>query len=111
MIMTCKECENLMSEFLDETLREDRIDGFLRHVEDCEECREELSIRILVSEGLPSLEKETTFNLNEAMKSRISGGRKKTELVKKLWISVRVGSCMCLAAAAVLLYLAFTLGL
>ncbi|MCR5303086.1 MAG: hypothetical protein K6E33_00875 [Lachnospiraceae bacterium] len=99
-----------MPGFLDETIREDRLNAFLDHIEGCPDCREELSIRILISEGLPSLEKEASFNLNDVFDSKVKSGRKKAETVERLWRMIWLGLAFCASEVAVLIYLVISLG-
>lgn len=69
--MTCREAENMIPLFLEDNLDTDDLRGFLDHMEHCVECREELTIQYLVSEGLHRLEKGSVFDLNRELKARI----------------------------------------
>lgn len=61
--MNCKECEKKISNFIANALEEDEAEAFIKHIESCPECKEELSIQYLVNEGIARLEDGRTFNL------------------------------------------------
>ena len=65
--MNCKEAEKTIPSFLNDELDGDDLADFLEHIEECPECKEELSIQFLVSEGLEQLEQGNNFNLQEAL--------------------------------------------
>ena len=54
--MDCKETEKKIPSFLQDELDGSRLEEFIAHVENCAECKEELSIQFLVAEGLERLE-------------------------------------------------------
>lgn len=65
--MNCKEAEKTIPSFLNDELDGDDLAEFVEHIEGCPECKEELSIQFLVSEGLEQLEQGNNFNLQEAL--------------------------------------------
>lgn len=65
--MNCKEAEKKIPFFLDDELDGDDLAEFVGHIEECPECKEELSIQFLVSEGLEQLEQGNSFNLQDAL--------------------------------------------
>lgn len=65
--MNCKEAEKKISLFLDDDLDGRDLAEFVEHIEDCPDCKEELSIQFLVSEGMEQLEQGNNFNLQEAL--------------------------------------------
>lgn len=69
--MTCKEAEKMIPLFLDDDLDTDDLREFLEHIEQCEECMEELSIQFLVSEGLARLEAGNVFDLKNELDFRM----------------------------------------
>lgn len=66
--MNCKEVEKMIPLFLEDDLDTEDLRGFLEHIEKCKECKEELSIQFLVSEGLARLESGNAFNLQHELK-------------------------------------------
>lgn len=66
--MNCKEVEKMIPLFLEDDLDTEDLREFLEHIEKCNECKEELSIQFLVSEGLSRLESGNAFNLQRELK-------------------------------------------
>ena len=54
--MDCKEFNSLILDFLHDRLDEMKLSEFLSHIEECEDCRDELRIQYLIYEGLERLE-------------------------------------------------------
>ena len=50
--MDCKEFNGLIQDFLHDRLDEMKLSEFLSHIEECEDCRDELRIQYLIYEGL-----------------------------------------------------------
>ena len=75
--MDCKEVQKNIAAFLDEELDGRSAERFLNHVEQCSECREELSIQYLVKEGMVRLEEGGSFDLGKDLKNLIADSYKK----------------------------------
>ena len=75
--MDCKEVQKNIAAFLDEELDGRSGERFLHHIEQCPECREELSIQYLVKEGMVRLEEGGSFDLGKDLKNLIAGSYKK----------------------------------
>lgn len=69
--MDCKEEEKMIPAFLQDELDSRELEQFVRHIEECPECMEELSIQFLVSEGLERLEAGNNFNLQNALTGKL----------------------------------------
>ena len=69
--MTCKEVEKTIPLFLEDDLDTDDLREFLEHIEECDECMEELSIQFLVLEGLSRLEAGNVFDLKNELDFRM----------------------------------------
>lgn len=69
--MNCNEAVRLIPDFLNDELDGDELEGFIGHIEECSECMEELTIMSLVTDGLNRLEDGLSYNVNEAVKTRI----------------------------------------
>ncbi|NBJ91605.1 zf-HC2 domain-containing protein [Parablautia muri] len=69
--MVCKEIENMIPAFLADDLDTEDLRDFMEHVDNCEECMEELSIQFLVLEGLARLEAGNVFDLQNELKVRL----------------------------------------
>lgn len=69
--MNCKEVEKLIPLFLEDDLDTEDLHDFMEHIEKCSECKEELSIQFLVSEGMARLETGNVFDLQNELTVRI----------------------------------------
>ena len=61
--MTCKDAEKMIPLFLEDDLEMDDLRKFMEHIDNCEECKEELTIQFLVLEGMARLESGNVFDL------------------------------------------------
>lgn len=73
--MDCKEEEKMIPAFLQDDLDSKELEQFIEHIEECPECKEELSIQFLVSEGLEQLEAGNNFNLQSALAMKLEDAR------------------------------------
>ena len=62
--MDCKEVQKNIPMFLSGNLTGKEAERFLKHIEGCSECKEELSIQYLVREGTARLEGGGSFDLS-----------------------------------------------
>lgn len=70
-LMTCKQTEKMIPDFLAGNLDQYETKAFLAHVESCPDCYEELSIQTLVTQGIVQLENGSSFNLQDAVKNTV----------------------------------------
>lgn len=82
--MTCKEAEKMIPAFLDQTLDEDKLELLMHHIDICENCKEELSIQLLVSEGMDRLESGSSFNLKGSVERRVNMGKRQISTKMRL---------------------------
>ena len=80
----CKNTEKYIPYFLEDDLDSDDLRYFLRHIETCEECREELTIAFLVKEGLIRLEEGNVFDLNKELSLKMDEAREDMLLRERL---------------------------
>ncbi len=66
--MDCKQIQRLIPSFLKDELKSRELVRFLEHMDTCEECKEELTIQYLSSEGILRLEEGKTFDLDRELK-------------------------------------------
>lgn len=77
--MDCLEIEKKIPLFLENKLEGKEIKEFVEHIEGCKECREELSIHFLASEGIDIIEEGESFDLDKELDSRLYGALKAYE--------------------------------
>ncbi len=83
------------------------LEQFMEHMEECESCKEELSIQFLVEVGLNSLEAGNTFDLQEELDTAMEDAARKVRIYHFFRHGLLVLECIGIAAAllAVLLLL------
>ena len=82
--MTCKDAEKLIPSFLDDDLDNQDLSDFLDHIDNCPECKEELTIQFLVRVGMQRLEDGNTFNLVKELERELADAKKKMHRRKTL---------------------------
>ena len=93
--MNCKEAEKKIPSFLNDELDGDDLAEFVEHIEECPECKEELSIQFLVAEGLEQLEQGNNFNLQEALVETLDNADDRIRMNRTLrrillWLEIAV---------------------
>lgn len=73
----CKEFEKRIPEYIARRLDYPCLKRFYEHWEKCAECREELSIQFLVTEGMQRLEDGSAFDLQSELEQRLEETRRK----------------------------------
>ena len=69
--MDCNQIQRRIPTFLKDELKSRELMRFLEHMETCEECKEELTIQYLSSEGISRLEEGKTFDLDRELNEYI----------------------------------------
>ena len=92
--MNCIETEKMIPAYLQDELEGKELDLFMEHIENCPECKEELSIQFLVSEGMEQLEAGNNFNLQKALQAKLASGLHEV----KVWRVLR-HTLICMEAA------------
>ncbi|HKM34901.1 MAG TPA: hypothetical protein VJY54_09170 [Lachnospiraceae bacterium] len=87
--MDCKECKKLIPAFITDSLNYKRLVSYLDHVDKCMDCKEELTIQILISEGMLRLEEGNAFDLQDEITKKMQAAKKKIK-IHKILINVRV---------------------
>ena len=62
----------MIPQFLSDDLTTEELRDFMEHIENCTDCKEELTIEFLVSEGLVRLENGAVFDLQKELSERIA---------------------------------------
>lgn len=82
--MDCRETRKNIERFIRDGLEGRALQDFIRHIEDCEECREELAIQYLVEEGMLHLEKGSTFDLQGQLEKKMESAKRKIRSRKRV---------------------------
>ncbi|MCM1325549.1 MAG: zf-HC2 domain-containing protein [Bacteroidales bacterium] len=75
--MNCKEFEKEIPDFVNKKMDFLTLQKFHKHMENCEACKEELSIQFLVMEGMQSLEEGDVFDLQDVLSRHLGEARRK----------------------------------
>lgn len=98
--MTCLEAQSKIIAYIEYNLEKDEKQEFLKHIQCCEECREELVIYYTMIEGMRQLDdnmpltQDFSEELNWRMQQELKSSRKKRDLMRS---SVGIGVVVVLA--------------
>ncbi|MCM1267566.1 MAG: zf-HC2 domain-containing protein [Bacteroidales bacterium] len=106
--MNCKEAEKKIPAFLNDELDGDDLAEFVEHIEACPDCKEELSIQFLVSEGMEQLEKGNNFNLQEALLATLDSADDRIRVNRLLrrvlfWLEIAVAAAVAVTVLIVIM--------
>lgn len=106
--MKCKEAEKMIPLFLEDELETEELREFMEHIDKCDECKEELSIQFLVSEGIARLETGNVFDLQNELKGRMEDAGHALHFRENLrWILVALQGLVVLAIIIIVVILIF----
>ena len=105
--MDCKELQKIIPLFLNNELKGKKLIQFLRHIDGCEECKEELTIQYLASEGIARLEEGKTFDLERELTEYIEMTLKKQKRKKMFRFGLFTAEIVAILIILVVLAYAF----
>ena len=50
--MKCHDVQRMISGFIEEKLTDEQLEGFLEHIENCQDCYDELEVYYMITIGL-----------------------------------------------------------
>lgn len=98
--MNCKEFEKLIPGFFEDGLDYSSMKRFSEHIEQCDNCKEEVVIQLLVTEGVQRLEDGRAFDLQKELNRRLSRIKRKIKIHGNM---IRIGIAMEIAAVCLLI--------
>ena len=98
-MMDCKEFEKLIPGFIDRKLDYPSLRRFSEHMEQCANCKEELVIQFLVTEGIQRLEDGGAFDLQKELDQRLEEAMRKLKIHDRF---MKLGVFMEIIAVALL---------
>ena len=101
--MNCKEFEKLIPGFIEDRLDYSSMKRFSEHMEKCDNCKEELVIQLLVTEGVQRLEDGRAFDLQKELDRRMNRIRRKIRIHGNM---IRMGIVVEIAAVGLLVGIA-----
>ncbi len=75
--MTCKEFEKRIPDFIGKKMDYPDLKEFRGHMDSCGDCKEELSISLLVADGLQHLEEGDSFDFQKELDNRLEEADRK----------------------------------
>lgn len=96
--LQCLRATKMIPAFIDGELSYKELEQFMEHMDECESCKEELSIQFLVEVGLNSLEAGNTFDLQEELNTALEEAEKRVKLYRFFRQSLFVLGCIGIAA-------------
>lgn len=94
--MDCKEFEKRIPDFIARKLDYSTLKRFCEHMEKCGNCKEELVIQFLVTEGIQRLEDGRAFDLQSELEQRLAEARRRLRFNSRV---LRVGIALEILAA------------
>lgn len=101
--MNCKEFEKMIPGFIEDRLDYSSMKRFSEHMEKCDNCKEELVIQLLVTEGVQRLEDGRAFDLQKELDRRVNRIKRKIRIHGNM---IRMGIAMEIAAVGILIGIA-----
>ena len=102
--MDCKEFNSLIQDFLNDRLSEMKLSEFLSHIEECEDCRDELRIPYLIYEGLARLEEGATFDVDKDLSDYMQLQRKRLSSREGIKLTAIASEIITTAAFVIVLF-------
>ena len=106
--MTCKDVEKLIPIFIKDELNYRELEQFIDHIENCPECKEEMSIQFLVTEGMVRLEDGSAFDLNLELRNLMEVSKAKIRVHKGmqyLGIGIEIAALVMILAVILVILL------
>lgn len=100
--LQCVQAAKMIPTFISGKLSYRELEQFMRHIEECENCKEELSIQFLVEVGLNSLEAGNTFDLQRELNVALEEAERKVQIYRFLCQVFFVMECVGIAAILLL---------
>lgn len=85
--MDCKEFEKRIPDFISRKMDYITLKRYMAHMESCPKCREELTIQVLLEEGLVRLEEGSAFDLKQELYLRKEEAQRKIKRNDR-WIRI-----------------------
>lgn len=104
--MDCKKAERSITQFVHDKMDKNEIEKFVRHIYECESCKEELSIQYLIAEGMSRLEEGETFALQEELDAKLEQMLRMAVLrkwIKRLFYLLEIAALLAAVIATVVI--------
>ena len=106
--MTCREVERLVMPYINGSITDEELEGFLEHIETCENCREELEIYFTVDVGIRQLDQGTgTYNIKGALETALALSRQRIHTLHLLQTARYAVNTLCFWSVLMILIIQF----
>ena len=80
--MNCLEAQGLVMKYINNELSGHELEDFLKHIDRCSDCREELEIYYILTTGMNQLDNDyvDTYNFHEAFEKQLDRSRKDIDI-------------------------------
>jgi len=102
--MKCKDFEKQISLYQDNMLSTKELAAFVAHLDECANCREELSIYYLVNEGIMHLDEGGAFDLQQIMSSHRERSANQLRAQRHMQITAYAFAVLLIIAAAFFIF-------
>ena len=104
--MTCEEAERLVMPYINGNITDQELEGFLKHIDHCPECREELEIYFTVDVGIRQLDEGSgTYNIKGALETALELSRQRIHSLDILRTAVYAVNTLCFWSVLLVLIL------
>ena len=104
--MTCKEAERLVMPYIKDELEDEELEGFLKHMESCPDCREELEIYFTVEAGITQLDSEAgNYNIKGALEATVEQSRQRLQAIRLIKTVKYAVSTLCVLSLIITIFL------
>ncbi|WP_124067463.1 zf-HC2 domain-containing protein [Clostridium sp. E02] len=104
--MTCKEAERLVMPYIKNELGDEELEGFLKHMESCPNCREELEIYFTVEAGILQLDSEAgNYNIKGALEATVEQSRQRLQAIRLIKTVKYAVSTLCIMSLMITILL------
>ncbi len=94
--MTCQEAERLVMPYINGSITDSELEEFLKHIDSCPDCREELEIYFTVDVGIRQLDEDTgTYNIKGALETALALSRQHIRMLSLLQTARYVINTLC----------------
>lgn len=104
--MDCREFERLIPDFINQRLDFRTLQSFQAHINQCENCKEELVIQFLITEGLVRLEEGSAFDLQKELDKRLEEAQRRIKFHNSfLYVGVFFEAIAMLAIVGIVMWI------
>ena len=102
--MTCRDAQRLVTPYINGSITDQELEEFLKHIDSCPDCREELEIYFTVDVGIRQLDEGTgTYNIKGALETALALSRQRLRSLHLLKITRYAVNTLCFWSVLVVL--------